>query len=152
VNRHTGEQRTGSLFADVPVPRDLDDPDLSQLPAGTLAAHGSTRVIARPGGRLELRARGHPTRTLTRRCPGACRPVALDGAHVAWVQKLGHGRRARWTVRRAPVPSARVTTWRLPGQRCAPSDSPAAMFAAGGLYVSGCRTGATGRRPLYHAL
>jgi hypothetical protein len=84
------------------------------------------------------------------RCPGACPPVVLYRDRAAWIQRLGHGARARWTLRRALVPSARVTTWPLPVQRCAAGDRPLAAFADGGLYVSGCSAHLTGHRPLYH--
>ena len=78
--------------------------------------------------------------------------MVLHRDRVAWIQTLGHGARAHWTVRSARVPGRRITTWSLPMPRCAPGDRPVAAFADGGLYVSGCRSPSlTGRRPLYHA-
>jgi hypothetical protein len=95
----------------------------------------------------DLRRLPRPPPVLAR-CAGACLDVTSYRDRVAWTQR----RRARWTVRRALVPSGRVTTWTLPVQRCAAGDHPVAAFADGGLYVSGCHERNGGRRPLYHAL
>lgn len=128
VNWHTGERRQRATYPTPPPPVDLDDRGLRRLPAATRRA----RVLAQ--------------------CAGECPQVVTHRDRVAWIQRLGHGARARWTVRSAHVQGGRIATWPLPTQRCAAGDTPIAAFADGGLYVSGCRAPhRTGPRPLYHA-